>query len=146
LGYKFESEHYDSDELIANVQDMFERAVTEYNELHVSYQIVLDFRALSAGYGEHLFNEIARDIISADIAVFETSNLTPNVMVELGVALTWGVRVLPIKREGQPTPPSDISGQTWIDYQDSASTFIDLEHSQKLVRMIERAARKKGHA
>jgi hypothetical protein len=145
LGYKFESEHYNSDELIANVKDMFESAVSEYNELHASYQTALDFRALSAGYGEHLFNEIARDIISADIAVLETSNLTPNVMVELGVALTWGVRVLPIKREGLPTPPSDISGQTWVDYQNSANTFIDPEHSQKLVRMIERAVRKKGH-
>lgn len=145
LGYKFESEHYDSDQLIANVQHMFEGAVAEHNGLHPSYQISLDFRPLSAGYGEHLFNEIARDIISADIAVFETSNLTPNVMVELGVALTWGIRVLPIKREGQPTPPSDISGQTWVDYQDSASTFTDPEHSQKLVRMIERAARKKGY-
>lgn len=145
LGYKFESEHYDSDELIANVRDMFEAAVAEYNDLHISYPVALDFHALSAGYGEHLFNEIARDIISADIAAFETSDLTPNVMVELGVALTWGVRVLPIKREGQPTPPSDISGQTWVNYQDSARTFTDPEHNQKLVRMIERAARKKGN-
>jgi len=146
LGYKFESEHYNSAQLIANVQHMFEAAVAEYNEQNASYQISLDFRALSAGYGEHLFNEIARDIISSDIAVFETSNLTPNVMVELGVALTWGIRVLPIKREGQPTPPSDISGQTWVDYRDSAQTFIDPEHNQKLVRMIERAVRKKGHS
>lgn len=145
LGYKFESEHYDSDKLIVNVRDMFERAVAEYNQLNDSYQIVLDFRSLSAGYGEHLFNEIARDIISADVAVFETSDLNPNVMVELGVALTWDVRVLPIKREGQPTPPSDISGQTWVDYQDCARIFIDPEHNQKLVRMIERTARKKGH-
>ena len=145
LGYQFESEYYDSKQLIANVRDMLERAVEEYNQLHGSYQIVLDFRPLRAGYGEHLFNEIARDIISADIAVFETSNLNPNVMVELGVALTWGVRVLPIKREGQLRPPSDISGQTWADYQNSASVFIDPDHSQKLVRMIERAARKKGH-
>lgn len=33
--------------------------------------IGLVFKALSAGYGQHLFNEIAGDIISADIAVFE---------------------------------------------------------------------------
>jgi hypothetical protein len=145
LGYKFDSEYYTSNQLIINTRQMFDRAVAEYNGQHRSYQILLDFHALSAGYGEHLFNEIARDIISADIAVFETSNLTPNVMIELGVALTWGIRVLPIKREGQPTPPSDISGQTWANYQDSARTFIDPEHSQKLVRMIERAVRKKGH-
>jgi len=145
LGFQFKSEYYDSEQLTANVRDMLERAVEEYNQLHSSYQVVLDFRPLSAGYGEHLFNEIARDIISADVAVFETSNLNPNVMIELGVALTWGVRVLPIKRDGQPRPPSDISGQTWVDYQNSASVFIDPDHSQKLVRMIERAVRKKGH-
>lgn len=146
LGYQFESEYYNSNELIANTRNMFEKALAKYNTLHGSYQVVLNFCALNAGYGEHLFNEIARDIISADIAVFEMSNLIPNVMVELGVALTWGVRVLPIKREGQPKPPSDISGQTWADYQDSARVFIDPEHSQKLVRMIERAARRKGRA
>jgi len=42
---------------------------------------------LSAGYGRHLFNEIASDIISADIAVFEASDLNANVMIEIGVAL-----------------------------------------------------------
>lgn len=102
------------------------------------------FQPLAAGYGEHLFNEIARDIISADIGVFETSDLNPNVMLEMGVALTWGVRVLPIKVQGKDRPPSDISGQTWADYLDSGSTFVDPEHETKLVRMIERAIRKKG--
>lgn len=70
--------------------------------------------------------------------------MNPNVMVELGVALTWGVRVLPIKAEGRPLPPSDISGQTWADYRESAMSFADTEHSEKLVRMVERAVRKKG--
>lgn len=94
--------------------------------------------------GEHLFNEIARDIISADIAIFDTSDLNPNVMVEMGVALTWGVGVLPIKHQDCPKPPSDISGQTWADYKNSAEAFSDIEHDQKLMRMVERAARKKA--
>jgi len=105
--------------------------------------VILDFRALAAGYGEHLFNEIARDIISADIAVFDTSDLNPNVMIEMGVALTWGVRVLPINNEECPRPPSDISGQTWADYRESASNFLDPKHHEKLVSMVERAVRKK---
>jgi hypothetical protein len=77
-----------------------------------------------AGYGEHLFNKIAVDIISSDIAVFETSDYNPNVMIEMGVALTWGVRVLPIKKKGRPIPPSDISGQTWAKYTDDGSKFM----------------------
>lgn len=146
LGYQFVSEFYDTEHLLSNVQNMFEDALEVYNQKPSSIPITLNYQPLVAGYGEHLFNEIARDIISADIAVFETSDLNPNVMVELGVALTWGVRVLPIKREDRPIPPADISGQTWADYQRSASLFTDPDHQQKLVRMIERAARKKGHS
>ena len=143
-GYQFTSRHYDSTELRKNVEVMFERAVTKYNAQPGALSAILDFRALGAGYGEHLFNEIARDIISSDIAVFETSDLNPNVMLELGVALTWGVRVLPIKLHTQPKPPSDVSGQTWADYGESAASFVDPEHDDKLVRMVERAMRKKG--
>lgn len=146
FGHQFISAHYDSDLLTKNVQDMFQKAITEYRKDPVALQVSLEFQSLGAGYGEHLFNEIARDIIGADIAVFETSDLNPNVMVEMGVALTWGVRVLPIKVEGQPRPPSDISGQTWADYKDNGSEFIDPDHEKKLIRMIDRAVRKKSRA
>jgi hypothetical protein len=144
LGHQFTSAHFDTDLLRANIESMLKRAVGVYNATPGKTPLTLDYRALSAGYGEHLFNEIARDIIGSDIAVFETSDLNPNVMLEMGVALTWGVRVLPIKLEGQPKPPSDVSGQTWADYRDNAATFLDSEHERKLLRMIERAVRKKG--
>lgn len=88
LGYQFESGHYDSSKLKQNIKTSFENAVTEYNKHQPGPQVSLKFKPLVAGYGEHLFNEIARDIISADIAVFEASDLNPNVMVEMGVALT----------------------------------------------------------
>lgn len=120
------------------------RAVDTYNAASARPPLTLDFRSLSAGYGEHLFNEIARDIIGSDIAVFETSDLNPNVMLEMGVALTWGVSVLPIKYEGRPKPPSDVSGQSWAEYRDHAALFLDADHQAKVVRMIERAVRKKG--
>jgi hypothetical protein len=97
LGYQFESTSYDSNRLVAHVRDHFNEAVRAYNGLKGHENITLDFLPLRAGYGEHLFNEIARDIISADMAVFETSDLNSNVMIEMGVALTWGTRVLPIK-------------------------------------------------
>jgi len=64
-------------------------------------------------------------------------------MLEMGVALTWGIRILPIKMKDCLKPPSDISGQTWADYEDSAQVFVDPDHSKKMVRMVERAARKK---
>lgn len=144
LGHQFESGYFDLELLRANIEVMFDDAVDSYNNMPGNYPLELDFRSLAAGYGEHLFNEIARDIISADIAVFETSDLNPNVMLEMGVALTWGVRVLPIKERERPKPPSDISGQTWADYDENASRFVDPNHDIKLVRMVERAARKKG--
>ena len=144
LGYQFESEHYDSNTLQINLKSEFVNAVDKYCDLPGSNEIELVFKPLAAGYGEHLFNEISRDIISSDIAVFDTSDLNANVMVEMGVALTWGVRVLPIKKSGCAKPPSDISGQTWADYENSAEKFLDADHSEKLLRMVERAVRKKG--
>lgn len=143
FGHQFASEFYDPDSLKANVEMTVRSAVEAYNSLKNAIPVTLDFRSLAAGYGEHLFNEICRDIISADIAIFDTSDLNPNVMLEMGVALTWGVRVLPIKRMDRSKPPSDISGQTWVDYDNSGQTFIDPDHPQKMLRMIERAARKK---
>lgn len=143
FGYQFESTLYGAARLKKNVEKSFRLAVDEYNSLKNAIPVVLDFRSLAAGYGEHLFNEICRDIISADIAVFDTSDLNPNVMLEMGVALTWGIRVLPIKMKDCPKPPSDISGQTWADYEDSAQVFVDPDHSKKMVSMVERVARKK---
>jgi hypothetical protein len=146
LGYQFSSTFYNSNELVRNVEAMFEKAVRDYGNLPTAIPATLSFRPLSAGYGEHLFNEIARDIISADIAVFDTSDLNSNVMIELGVALTWGVRVLVLRNAGCPKPPTDISGQTWADYTGSGSAFSDPTHAEKLVRMVERAIRKKVRA
>jgi hypothetical protein len=144
FGFQFQSIHYQTESIKANIRSSFEDAVERYNQIPSSFPIELEFHPLAAGYGEHLFNEIARDIISSDVAVFETSDRNPNVMIELGVALTWGVRVLPIKSEGTERPPSDISGQTWADYRNNASTFLDPDHDQKLLRLVERAARKKA--
>ncbi len=144
FGYQFNSSNYEIEQLKRNIHSNFIEAVNSYNSLPDAIQIKLNFKALAAGYGEHLFNEIARDIISSDIAVFDTSDLNPNVMLEMGVALTWGIRVLPIKKQGCPKPPSDISGQTWADYLNSGETFVDGEHKEKLNRMVERAARKKS--
>ena len=102
LGHQFESDCFDTNVLRNNVELMLQNAVTRYNQQRHGPPVTLDHRSLHAGYGEHLFNEIARDIIGADIAVFETSDLNPNVMLEMGIALTWGVRVLPITREDRP--------------------------------------------
>jgi hypothetical protein len=124
LGYQFESNHCNADELQKNVRAMFEQAVNSYNWSASNSKIALDFRPLAAGYGEHLFNEIARDILSADIAVFETSDLNLNVALEMGVALTWGVSVFPIKKKGRRKPPSDISGQTWATTKTTRPTSL----------------------
>lgn len=144
FGYQFVSEHYVTQHLKENLESGFAQAIEQYKNLPGSESVELSFRSLMGGYGEHLFNEIARGIISADIAIFDTSNLNPNVMLEMGVALTWGVRVLPIKKEGCLKPPSDISGQTWADYRNSGAEFVDEDHHKKLLEMVKRAIRKKG--
>lgn len=143
LGYQFESDNYEVDLLEDNIRSMFEVALETYNNMPSSIPATLVFSSLAAGYGEHLFNQIARDIISSDISVFETSDMNPNVMIEMGVALTWGVRVLPIRATEQSIPPSDISGQTWVEYRNSGEEFVGDNHNEKVVRMVQRALRKK---
>ena len=143
FGLQYKSESYDTEKMINNVKGSFEDAVKQYNSERGHSSITLDFMTLKAGYGEHLFNEIARDIISSDIAVFEISDQNPNVMIEMGVALTWGTRVLPIKDEMKKNPPSDISGQTRVEYRESGEKFVGQDHLERLVRMIDRAIRKK---
>ena len=97
LGYQFKSDFYSSAALAQNLKNQILKALNRYNSIPGNNKVTLDFMELGAGYGEHLFNQIARDIISSDIAIFETSDVNPNVMIEIGVALTWGKRVLPIK-------------------------------------------------
>jgi hypothetical protein len=145
LGYQFASEWYDSQSLVQNLEGHLKTALAEYNDKwRHDPRIQLVFNPLSAGYGEHLFNDIAREIISSDVAIFETSDANPNVMIEMGVALTWGTRVLPIKMQGREKPPSDISGQTWVDYRDSAIELIESDYRAKLTALVERAHRRKG--
>jgi len=144
FGCKFDSDFCSYKELAKNLQSMFNEAVERFNNENKGANTSLRFEPLHAGYGEHLFNEIARDIISSDISVFETSDMAPNIFIEIGVALTWGSRVFLIKNEKCPTPPSDISGQTYADYSDNGQKFSDPDHSEKLYRMVERAIRKKS--
>lgn len=143
FGLQYESEYYNTDQLINNIKNYFQKAVEMYNKKLSKEKITLQFEKLTAGYGEHLFNTIARSIIGSDIAVFEVSDQNPNVMIELGVALTWGVRVLPLREKKSPNPPTDISGQTWIEYEESGGKIIDEEFHKKLEKMIERAISKK---
>jgi hypothetical protein len=123
---------------------MFEEAIQEYKKTIDALEVELDFKYLSAGYGGHLFNRIASDIISSDIVVFDVSDRNPNVMIELGVALTWGIRVLQILSYRAPISlPSDISGHTWARYSNDGKNFLDSDHFEKLVTMIRRVAHSK---
>ncbi|MCR4320595.1 MAG: hypothetical protein NUV74_09720 [Candidatus Brocadiaceae bacterium] len=142
FGYQWKSQHYNTADLESNVEAMFRNALNAAAaKLQIS--VALDFRKLQGGYGTHLFNEITRDIIGSDIAAFDTSDQNPNVMIELGVALTWGVRILPIREQLSPKPPSDISGHTWAEYTNSAQSWQDAYHQEKLKKMMEFAIKRK---
>ncbi len=143
LGLQFESKFYNTSELEENFKNHFLKALSSFNQSEKKSSAALEFKKLQAGYGEHLFNKIARDILAADITVFEASDLNPNVMIELGVALTWGKRVLPIREKTSQMLPSDISGQTWLSYEDSGKKILDQGFEEKLVEMIRRAMMKK---
>jgi hypothetical protein len=143
LGMQFVSEAYDTERFKQNLKQHLEKIVSRYNATEKT-AVRLNFKALSMGLGEHLFNQIARDIISADIAFFETSDRNPNVMIEMGVALTWGTRVIPIKERSKEKPSSDISGQSWVDYENSCEKIVTDEFEGKMIEAIKRALGPKG--
>lgn len=142
FGHPQISEFFETNPLRDAVRRSFQRALNKVRpELH--REVRLDYRPLAAGYGGHLFNKIARDIIGSDIAVFDTSDLNPNVMIELGVALTWDVRVLPIRHKSATPPPSDISGQTWALYDHDGLEWLNPDHHRDLVDMVRLACRRR---
>lgn len=143
LGMQFESQFYDTTVLIENIEKYLNKAVKLYNEINRDNRIHLNYKQLKSGIGEHLFNNIARDILSSDISFFETSDNNSNVMIEMGIALTCGALVVPIRLKDRPVPPSDISGQTWIEYQDSAKVFPNIDLDNMLKDMITKAIKKK---
>lgn len=137
MGLQFKSNYYDSNLLIQNIKAHFEKTIQSYNENNKE-KINLKFDKLEAGYGGHIFNSIACSIIGSDIAIFDISNKNSNVMIELGVALTWGILILPIQEKSSPALPSDISGQTWIKYTESGKIILDENYSNKLEMMVKR--------
>jgi len=52
-----------------NVRISFDAALTRYKSTPGSWPATLPFIRVGAAHGEHLFNEIARAIISADSAI-----------------------------------------------------------------------------
>jgi len=142
FGHQWDSKYFDSGRLRSAIEEQFQRALTAALP-RIKRDVALDFRVLEAGFGGHLFNQIARDIIASDIAVFETSDLNSNVMIEMGVALTWGTRVHPIRRHDAPPPPSDISGQVWETYDADGSVWNDSGHDRRLTKMVEMACLRK---
>lgn len=144
LGLQWESNYYITNDLAQNVEGHFEHGLKAFNDRTGSDRACLRFEKLSAGYGQHLFNRIARDIIGSDIAVFEISDQNPNVMIEIGVALTWGVQVFLLREmTSKKNPPSNVSGQTWVWYKESAKQLLDDDSATKIEEMIELALSKK---
>ncbi len=143
FGYQFESKFYDAKLLTKNVEKLFKTVINLYNKNEDTDTIKIKFIPLKAGFGEHLFNKIACDIISSDIAIFEISNKNPNVMIEMGVALTWGSKVIPMLKKRCKTPPSDISGQTYLRYNNNGEIFYDDDINTSIYECIDKAVKRK---
>jgi len=144
LGLQFVSSHYDPRALTRHVRSHFEEAVRRYNERHPDATIAVHFERMLAGLGTHGFSRIARDILRADVAVFETSDWNPNVMLEMGVALTWGVAVVPLRRAAARPIPSDVSGQAYVLHERSAALILSETFGNQLLELIERVMQTKG--
>jgi len=142
LGLQYKSAYYDTGLIISNIEKYLHNCLNTYN-ISENKQITLVFNKLTAGLGEHLFNNIAREIISSDIAIFDVSDLTPNVMIEVGVALTWGVKLIPLKNINSPVPPSDISGHTYVEYEESCGKFCEPKLVDRIIEMIDRIIKTK---
>nr|WP_319372832.1 hypothetical protein [uncultured Methanobacterium sp.] len=143
FGLQYESNYYNTDQIIKVMKEHFGESIVNFNSKNDDMQVELTFEKLTAGFGEHLFNNIARKIIGSDIAIFEVSDHNPNVMIELGVALTWGIRVLPLRNKDSPIIPSDISGHTWIGHENLGKNLEDTNFQEKLDLMVERTIRMK---
>jgi hypothetical protein len=144
LGLQFVSSHYNPRALTRHVRSHFEEAVRRYNERHRDATIAVHFERVLAGLGTHGFSRVARDILSADVAVFETSDWNPNVMLEMGIALTWGVAVVPLRRAAARPIPSDVSGQTYVLHEQSAALILSEAFGSQLLELIEQVMQTKG--
>lgn len=142
FGHQWKSPFFDTDKLRHNIGDMFAHAVNGLDPKKFR-KVQLDFRPLQGGYGGHVFNKIARDIIGSDIAVFDASDANSNVMIEMGVALTWGIPTLPILDDKVGKIPSDISGLHWAKYKNSGAEWEETDHMKKLQAMVADAVAKK---
>ncbi len=145
LGLQYESEYYETDGLMKNLEKHLNESVNRYNIKNPGEEVKLQFSKLSGGFAEHLFNNIARQIIGSDIVFFEISDENPNVMIELGVALTWGIRFQPIRDQSSKPSISDIGGQYSAKYKNSGKIFLEELFEQRIDYMIERAIKKKAH-
>lgn len=143
LALQFVSPYYDMKALIRNIEGRFRRAVQEYNYRHYEAMITVRFEHLLAGLKPDPFNRVARDIVGADLAVFETSDCNPNVMLEMGVALTWGVPVVPLRRAAARPIVLDVSGQGYVLHENSAAHILCEAFDEELVGTIEQAIRMK---
>lgn len=140
LGYQWKSSYYNSTNLELNVKGTLLQAV---QAAKCADDVGVEFRPLRAGYGGHVLNDIVADIISSDIAFFDASDRNPNVMLETGVALTWGIPVVLVRHESSPLPPSDLAGLTWAAYANDASEWNDPELYETLARTVSRALLRK---
>jgi hypothetical protein len=140
VGLQWKSRFYKTGLLCERLKDRFRRAVDRHNAVKPGAMLSLKFDKLSAGLGKHVFSRIARDIVGSDIAIFEASDRNPNVMIELGVALVCGIRVILMLEAKAKKIPSDIEGLTWIKYRDSGKETHDDELERKLRELIEECA------
>ncbi len=115
LGYQFKSNHYRS----AILRDMVINATKEASGDLRAQNVSLRYDPVDQRKGDHISCEICEKIQKSIICIFEVSDQNPNVMMELGMALGVGRKVLLLRHQNGKEIPSDLKGLNRIEYSDN---------------------------
>ena len=114
LGYQFKSDYYSAASLQNTLVSATQIVTEDYKERGLSLQP----DQVGHREGEHITCEICEKIQRAVFCVFEISNLNPNVMLELGMALGIGRKYALLRHTDSKDPSSDMGGLKYISYSD----------------------------
>ena len=131
VGYKIDSEYHSSKSLknaIGTVKSLIEDSI----------DVNLEIQYGEFSPGRFLFNEVFKAIIECEVAVFDISENTPNVLIEVGLAHGNNKHVILLKNalsEEKFKVPSDINAFIYVPYRNN-KTLSQIDTCKELANAI----------